>query len=133
MRSSSHTMHPASPTAAAMHAAEAATAVHATEAASAAAVAAEAAPATAVSTAPAPATTAAATATAGEGRRCQSKRGGNHTGNQTLRGPVVHLISPLLNRSGQSRRRKHKDQETQFVRQLQMTNESDSDYEFRIA
>jgi hypothetical protein len=100
--------------------------VHATEAA-AAAVAAEAAPATAVSTA------ATATAAAGEGRRCQSKRGGDHTGNQTLKGPVVHLISPLLNRSGQSRRRKHKNQETQFVRQLQMTNESDSDYEFRIA
>jgi hypothetical protein len=111
-----------------MHAAEAASAMHATEAASAAAVAAEAASATAVSTA-----TATSAATSGEGRRCQSKRGGDHTGNQTLKGPVVHLISPLLNRSGQSRRRKHKNQETQFVRQLQMTNESDSDYEFRIA
>jgi hypothetical protein len=76
-------MHPASPTA---------TAVHATEA-SAAAVAAEAAPATAVSTAP-------ATAAAGEGRRCQSKRGGDHTGNQIRKGPVVHLISPLLDCSG---------------------------------
>lgn len=58
MRSSTHAMHPASPTASAVHAAEAASAVHATEAA--AAVAAEAASATAVS--------AATTATAGEGR-----------------------------------------------------------------